>query len=387
MWCRRMINENDAILPGSTIGILGSGQLGRMLAMSARQHGYRVHVYSPGVDTPAGQLADHEWSAPYDDLDSVRAFAKAVDVITYEFENVPAATAEVASSEAPLRPGPQALHVAQHRLREKSFFRDNGLPVAPFAPVRSEAELTAAVESIGVPAVLKTASSGYDGKGQVKIEAAEDALAAWERIGRADAILEAWVTFEKEVSVVGCRGIDGTFRHFGLIENEHVNHILDVSIAPADAPAEIAQTAIGYARTVLEALDVVGVLCVEFFLRSNGALLLNEIAPRPHNSGHLTIEGCVASQFEQQLRAICGLPLGETRYDRHVAMVNLLGDLWQDETPCWPASLGPDIHLHLYGKQEPRVGRKMGHITALADSSAEAVQRAREARKALLGAN
>ena len=373
-------------MPGSTIGILGSGQLGRMLAMSARQHGYRVHVYSPGVNTPAGQLADHEWSAPYDDLGTIKEFAKAVDVVTYEFENVPAATAEAAASEAPLRPGPQALHVAQNRLREKRFFQANGLPVTPFAPVQSEADLKTAIAAIGTPAVLKTASSGYDGKGQVKITSPADALAAWEQIGRAEAILESWVSFEREVSVVSARGLDGVFRHFGVIENEHVNHILDVSIAPAAIPAAVAETAIRYARRVLEALDVVGVLCVEFFLRSNGDLLLNEIAPRPHNSGHLTIEGCVTSQFEQQLRAICGLPLGETCYDRGVAMVNLLGDLWQEATPCWPASLGPDVHLHLYGKQDARVGRKMGHITVLAEDSATAVSRARQARQALLGA-
>ena len=375
------------ILPGRTIGILGSGQLGRMLAAAARQHGYGVQVYSPERDTPAGQLADREWTAPYDDLDTVRQFAAAVDVITYEFENVPAATAAAAAEFAPLRPGPQVLHVAQNRLREKQFFRDNGLPVVNFAPVRTEAELQTAIEQVGAPAVLKTASSGYDGKGQAKIESPADALSAWDELDRPEAILEAWVPFERELSVVSARGLDGDFRHFGVLENDHVNHILDLTIAPVRIPTDIAQAAIDHAQTVLTALDVVGVLCVEFFLRADGGLLLNEIAPRPHNSGHLTIEACVTSQFEQQLRAVCGLPLGDTHYHLPAAMVNLLGDLWQGGEPDWPASLGHGTHLHLYGKKEARPGRKMGHITALGHSVTEAMSRAQAARQALTGAS
>ncbi len=380
-------------LPNSTIGILGSGQLGRMLAQAARQMGYRVHVFSPGRDTPAGQLADVEVCAAYSDLDAVRAFAQNVDVVTYEFENVPSATALACAEFAPLRPGPQALHISQNRLREKSFFAQNGLPTVPFAAVRSLEDLQNELAEIGCPAVLKTAVSGYDGKGQIKINHPDEAVAAWQAVGEVECILEGWVTFEREVSVVGARGLDGRFAHYGVIENNHCNHILDVSKAPPDVPPAVVERATEMAHTVLEALDVVGVLCVEFFLTAEGKLLLNEMAPRPHNSGHLTIEACVTSQFEQQLRAICGLPLGSTEYVRPAAMANLLGDLWFDQRggaeaqrrdPEWVRVLGnPALKLHLYGKGEARPGRKMGHLTAVADTAAEAEKIVREAREIL----
>jgi 5-(carboxyamino)imidazole ribonucleotide synthase len=374
------------ILPGSTIGILGSGQLGRMLAVAARQMGYRVHVLSPGRDTPTGQVADVEVVAAYEDLEAVRRFAQAVDVVTYEFENVPADTAVTCTQYAPLRPGAHVLRVAQNRLREKQFMQDNDLPVTAFAEVNSLADLEAGLAAVGCPSVLKTAVSGYDGKGQVKIDQPGEAAEAWAMMGERTAVLEAWVAFEREVSVVAARGLDGAFAHYGLIANEHRNHILDVSVAPADVATTIADKAIELARRLMEALDVVGVLCVEFFLTATGDLLINEIAPRPHNSGHLTIEGCVTSQFEQQLRAVCGLPLGDTSTIRPVAMANLLGDLWGNGEPDWTAVLqDARVKLHLYGKKEARPGRKMGHLTALGENVQEAEKRVREARERLNG--
>jgi len=372
------------ILPNSTIGILGSGQLGRMLALAARPMGYRVHVISPVRGSPAGQVADVEVVAAYEDLDAVRQFAQAVDVVTYEFENVQAETAVTCSHFTPIRPGAHVLRVAQNRLREKQFLRDNDLPVTAFAEVNSLADLEQGLAVVGCPAVLKTAVAGYDGKGQVKIDQPDEAIGAWVMMGGKTAVLEAWVDFERELSVVAAQGLDGSFAHYGLIANEHRDHILDVSVAPVLVGSEVEQTAVALVRRLMERLDVVGVLCVEFFLTAAGSLFINEIAPRPHNSGHLTIEGCLTSQFEQQLRAVCGLPLGDTLYVRPVAMANLLGDLWQKGEPDWTAVLrDPHIKLHLYGKKEARPGRKMGHLTALGESVVEAEKRVREARQLL----
>jgi 5-(carboxyamino)imidazole ribonucleotide synthase len=379
------------ILPGATVGVLGSGQLGRMLALAARRLGYRVHTFSPDRDTPTGQVADREVTGSYDDLDAVRAFAAGVDVVTFEFENVSAAATAAAAAVAPVRPDGHVLHTTQNRLREKTFLANAGFPVTPFAPVRAAVELAEAGRSLGFPAVLKTADFGYDGKGQVKIEAAADAETAFRRLGEQECLLEAFVDFAAELSVVAARGADGAVADFGVLRNAHVRHILDVTVAPGisgDLPERAAREAVEIARGVLEALDVVGVLCVEFFLTRGGALLINELAPRPHNSGHLTIDACVTSQFEQQLRAVCGLPLGATTMLRPgAAMANLLGDLWGPDgtPPDWPAALRtfPDAKLHLYGKAEARPGRKMGHITVLADGPAEAAARALAARAAL----
>ena len=377
-----------AILPGSTVGVLGSGQLGRMFAIAARRMGYRVHTLSPEYDTPTGQVADREVQAAYDDLDAVRDFARKVDVVTFEFENVSAAATAAAGEHAPVRPAGSVLHTTQHRLREKGFLSRAGLPVAPYAGVHSLEGLRAALGTIGTPAVLKTASWGYDGKGQAKIAAPEEAAAAWESLGTDEAILEAFVDFEREVSVVAARGLDGSFAHFGVIENRHSRHILDVSIAPASVPQEVEREAVEIARAVLEGLDVVGVLCVEMFLTRDARLLVNELAPRPHNSGHLTFDACLTSQFEQQLRAICGLPLGSAELLRPAAMANLLGDLWQDGEPDWAAACRfPEVKLHLYGKASARPGRKMGHLTALAASPEEAARVVTAARGALTGAS
>lgn len=374
------------ILPGATLGVLGSGQLGRMFAIAARAMGYRVHTLSPDTDTPTGQVADLEVVADYEELDAVRAFARGVDVVTFEFENVSARATGAAAEFAPVRPDGSVLHTTQNRLREKTFLAERGFPVTPFAPVRSAEDLRGALERLGCPAVLKTAGFGYDGKGQVKIAAPADAPAAMAMVGNAEAVLETFVDFACEVSVVAARGRDGSFAHFGVVHNEHANHILDVTTAPADVPPDVAREAVEIARGVLEALDVVGVLCVEFFVTRGGKLLINELAPRPHNSGHWTIDACATSQFEQQVRAVCGLPLGDTTPHRPAAMANLLGDLWQRGEPDWPAALAlPGVRLHLYGKVEPRPGRKMGHLTALADTPEAAARLAREARARLLG--
>lgn len=375
---------SDPVLPGAMVGVLGSGQLGRMLALAARRMGYRVHVFSPDSDSPTGQVADREWSAAYDDLDAVGEFARSVDVVTLEFENIPAATVEEVSSVAPVRPGWKALYTAQNRLREKTFLKKAGFPVAPFREVEERAALDGALRGIGVPAVLKTAGFGYDGKGQSRVDKLEEADEAWEALG-GEAVLESWVDFEKEVSVVAARGLDGSFVHYGAVENTHDRHILDVTVAPADVPPDIDREAVEITRGIFEELEIVGTACVEFFVTDEGKLLVNEIAPRPHNSGHWTIDGAVTSQFEQQLRAVCGLPLGSTERTRPVAMANLLGDLWENGEPDWMAVCSlPEVKLHLYGKREARPGRKMGHVTALADTpeaAATLVSRAQSAAR------
>jgi len=369
------------VLPGSTIGVLGSGQLGRMFAIAARRMGYRVHTFSPDWDTPTGQIADVEVQASYDDLDAVRQFASNVSVVTFEFENVPAPTAEAAESRAPVRPAGSILHTTQQRIREKSFLTKAGLPLTPYREVRTVEDLERAVRELGCPAVLKTAAFGYDGKGQYRIQAPDAMEKAWDAIGRQEGVLEAFIDFEREVSVVAARGVDGQFEHYGAIENQHSRHILDLSIAPARVSERIAAEAVDLARCVLDKLEVVGVLCVEFFVGRDGRLMINELAPRPHNSGHLTVDAHVTSQFEQQLRAVCGLPLGSTATHRPAAMANLLGGLWCKGEPDWPAALSfPDVKLHLYGKLEPRPGRKMGHLTALNHDAERAYDTVRAAR-------
>jgi 5-(carboxyamino)imidazole ribonucleotide synthase len=349
-----------------------------MLALAARRMGYGIHVFSPEGDSPAGRVANREWNAPYEDLDAARGFASSVDVVTLEFENIPAETVEEISSLAPVRPGLRALRTTQNRLREKEFLRGAGFPVTPFRAVPDRASLDAAIEEVGVPAVLKTAGFGYDGKGQTRISAPEDADDAWNALG-GEAVLEAWVGFEAELSVVAARGLDGSFAHYGAVRNTHSRHILDLTVAPAGVPPEVEEEAVEIAAGVFEELGIVGTACVEFFLAGDGGLLVNEIAPRPHNSGHWTIEGAATSQFEQQLRAVCGLPLGSAHRPEPAAMANLLGDLWTNGEPDWPAALAvPGVSLHLYGKKEPRPGRKMGHVTP-----EEAARRASSARESL----
>lgn len=373
-----------AILPNSTIGVFGSGQLGRMFAIEARKLGYRVHTFSPESDTPTGQVADIETTASYKDLDAVRTFARSVDVITFEFENVPSETVAAAAESTPVNPKGEILHTTQNRLREKIFLSTNGFPVTPYRRIKVIDDLFRAANEIGMPAVLKTAGFGYDGKGQAKIMEPHDIDSAYAAMNGQDAILEGFVDFEKEVSVVCARDQKGNFVHYGVIENEHASHILDLSLAPAGIADSVQIEAVEIARSIAQTMDYVGTLCIEFFLTKDGKLLVNELAPRPHNSGHLTFDACVTSQFEQQVRAVCGLPLGSTEFYGSAAMANLLGDLWQNGEPDWAAALSDAaIKLHLYGKAEAKPGRKMGHLTAMAATAQEAARLVREARSRL----
>lgn len=372
------------ILPNSTIGIFGSGQLGRMFAIEARKMGYRVHTFSPDTDTPTGQVADFETTANYEELDAVKKFAKSVDVITYEFENVPSKTIEAASEFTEVHPKGEVLHTTQNRLREKTFLKENNFPVARFRHVKTIEDLHRAVEEIGTPCVLKTAGFGYDGKGQTKIEAVGEIEKAFQNLNGNEAVLEVFVKFEKEVSVVCARDRSGNFADYGVIENSHKNHILDISFAPAIVSEKVFREAVEITKAVAEKFDYVGTLCVEFFLAEDEKLIINELAPRPHNSGHLTFDACVTSQFEQQLRAVCGLPLGSTEFYRPSAMANLLGDEWAGGEPNWSAALeNENVKLHLYGKSEARKGRKMGHLTAVGSTVEQAVEAAKNAREKL----
>lgn len=375
------------ILPGATIGILGGGQLGRMFAIAARRMGYRVHALDPTPDSPTGQVADEEILAAYGDLEAARYFASRCDVVTMEFENIPSRTIEAVAELRPVRPSARVLHICQHRLREKRFLSEAGFAVPEFRAVSSGAELTAALAELGPPCVLKTAGFGYDGKGQVRIDSAAEAADAWRAMGDPQGVLERFVPFERELSVICARGLDGATRCFDVAENEHRRHILDVSVAPAPVPSSVDAEARRIATRIAEALDVVGLLAVEMFLLPDGRLLVNELAPRPHNSGHWSFDACVTSQFEQQLRAVCGLPLGDASLVRPAAIANLLGDLWRTGEPCWDLALAmPSVKLHLYGKAEARRGRKMGHLCASAESAAaarEIVLRARDALQPL----
>ena len=373
------------IAPGATLGVLGGGQLGRMFTIAARRLGYRVHTFSPDEDTPTGQVADLEVSASYDDLDALRAFARHVDVVTFEFENVPIEAIDVVETLAPVRPSGMALHTAQQRAREKMFLADRGFPTAPFARAASLDELWDAVALIGTPAIVKTAAFGYDGKGQHPVVTPADVDHIWSAIGRQEAIVEKRISLQSEISVIAARGLDGSVAHYPLFENRHRHHILDLTTAPAGVPHAVSRRAAEIAHALLEELQYVGVLCVEFFLSTDGDLLVNELAPRPHNSGHLTFDAALTSQFEQQVRAICGLPLGSTELLRPSAMANLLGDLWLGGEPNWAAACRfPDVKLHLYGKSQARPGRKMGHLTCMARTVEEAQDRVIAARDALL---
>lgn len=350
--------------PGDTLGILGGGQLGRMLALAAAPLGLKTHIYAPDRDSTAFDVSAARTVAAYEDEAALARFAASVDAVTYEFENVPAATAAFLESRTLLRPGARALAVAQDRMAEKTLARDLAIGVPSFAGVDDLATLRDAIATIGAPCVLKTRRLGYDGKGQAKIVAPEDAESAWETIGRAPAILEGFVSFTLEISVVAARGFDGAFAPFAICENEHRNHILSVTRAPARISTALAAEAVGIARRIAEALDYVGVFAVELFVvpDANGdRVLFNEIAPRVHNSGHWTIEGAATSQFEQHVRAVAGWALGSPALaGREAVMENLVGA----DADRWPAILAePGAHLHLYGKGESRPGRKMGHVT------------------------
>jgi len=377
------MNQSEPI----TIGMLGGGQLGQMFCHAATRAGVKTHVFCPGDGEPATQVCDTKTIAAYDDLDAVEAFAKSVEAVTYEFENVPAATAEACAKHCPVRPGQQVLAVAQDRIVEKTTLASHGIPVGPFAKVQSLEELREAAKTIGAPGVLKTASGGYDGKGQRVLHSGDEAelIYAWEDLGKRPCVYEGFIDFEQEVSIVAARGCaesSGEIVTYGPIANTHRNHILDVSVVPSGAPESVEQEAIDIARQVMEKLDVVGVLCVEFFQTRDGKMLVNELAPRPHNSGHLTIDAYTHSQFDQQVACAMGKAPLPVKLKQPSAMVNLLGDLWPiGDEPPWEAIKSQEaLYLHLYGKAQARPGRKMGHLTALARTPHEAIRDAVEAR-------
>lgn len=382
----------EPLLPGATVGVVGGGQLGLMLGAACRRMGYRFAVLAPEERPPAAAVADLHLRAPLDAADALRELAQRVDVVTFEFENVSSAAFAAAETAGAVRPSARALHITQHRGREKGFLAGAGLPLARWRAAADAAEVDAAIAEVGTPCVVKTAGFGYDGKGQVVV-AGRDGLAAARALAAAGpVVVEERVDLAAELSVVVARGVDGEVAAYAPFVNRHEGHVLDVTVAPfaahVDAWRGVDRAAADRARDlavqVAERLDLVGVCCVEFFLSASGELLVNEVAPRPHNSGHLTIEAAPASQFEQQLRAVCGLPLGATTLARPAAMANLLGGLWADGTPDFAAALAvPGVSLHLYGKEEARPGRKMGHLTAVADDPGEALARVLSARAAL----
>ncbi|HEY5598498.1 MAG TPA: 5-(carboxyamino)imidazole ribonucleotide synthase [Kiloniellales bacterium] len=359
-------SASSPLPPGAVIGILGGGQLGRMTAMAAATLGYRAHIFCPEADAPATQVTPRATIAAYEDEAALAAFAAAVDVVTIEFENIPLPAAEFLAARVPFRPDPAILRICQNRLREKDFCRQSGVPTARYARVMDAASLAGAVAEMGRPCVLKAAEMGYDGKGQAMIAADTDLAAAWAGVAAvatgAGAILESYVDFRLEMSVIVARGGDGARQTYVPVENQHRNHILDQTIVPARVPAKVVDKAEGIARHLAAEIGLVGLLAIEMFVTGAGEVLVNELAPRPHNSGHWTLDACVTSQFEQLVRAIAGLPLGATERLADAVMKNLLGD----EAAGGYAHLNdPRAKLHLYGKAEARPGRKMGHITRI----------------------
>jgi 5-(carboxyamino)imidazole ribonucleotide synthase len=390
-------DQATPILPGATLGILGGGQLGAMFAAAAKRMGYRVEAVSDVADCPAARICDRVHVGDYADAAFLARAAAGLDVVTFEFENVPAAAGRALAAVVPVRPHPDVLFTTQDRAREKAFLTRHDVACAPYRLVQSLPDLRAAARDLGLPAVLKTAAFGYDGKGQAKLVSPADIEPAWAALGAGpdgprELVLEGWIDFECEISVVAARGLDGTVATFAPSRNAHAHHILDVSSVPAGLPEPVLAAATATAERIVATLGVVGVACVEFFVTKDGRVLVNEIAPRTHNSGHLTIEACETSQFEQQVRAVCGLPLGSTRPLTPAAMANVLGDCWfathgaPRREPDWPAALAvPGVRLHLYGKAEPRPGRKMGHLTATAAAVEDAVARVTTARRAARG--
>ncbi len=360
----RMTPSEPTPLPlGATIGILGGGQLGRMSVMAAARLGYACHVFAPEADSPAMQVSAAATVAAYDDLPALHRFAASVDVVTYEFENVPAATMAALEGRIPCRPGPRALAICQDRLAEKRFLAEAGVPVGPWRAVHSPEELTAALAEIGLPAVLKTTRLGYDGRGQAVLRQPEDALPAYERLSPKPLILEAYIPFVAEISAIAARGVNGALACYDAVENQHRHHILDLSFAPARLPEAAALEARNNVTRVATAMELVGVVALEMFLLSDGSLLGNEMAPRPHNSGHWTMDACLCGQFEQHIRAVAGLPLGPVTRHADAVMRNLVGP---EGLAAWPSLVSrDDVVAHWYGKAEARPGRKLGHANRL----------------------
>jgi 5-(carboxyamino)imidazole ribonucleotide synthase len=371
------------IFPDAMLGMLGGGQLGRMFTLAAHSMGYRVTVLDPDPLSPAGAIADVHLKAAYQDREALQQLAETCVAVTTEFENVPADSLRWLASHCTVRPGGDAVAVAQDRIREKAFFRACNLGVAPYAVIESDADIAQAPASL-FPGILKRARFGYDGKGQVRVANADEARKAFKDMGSESCVLEQRIALKCEISAVVARGADGAGRSFPVSENRHRMGILDVSIVPARVAPELAKQGEEWALRIADKLNYCGVLAVEFFVTESGELLVNEMAPRPHNSGHYTIDACVTSQFEQQVRTLCGLPLGDTKLLSPVVMVNLLGEAWQQGAPQWDRVLNlPDAKLHLYGKHEARGGRKMGHYTVLDHSAEAALQKALITRAAL----
>lgn len=380
-----MLSPFQALEPPATLGVIGGGQLGRMFVQAAQRLGFRTVTLAPTAESPAAQIAHDRVIAPPDHLAALQEFAKRVDGVTVEFENVSAPALRWLDRGRPVRPGWRTVWVSQNRLREKTFLRQNAFPHAPWRPVLAPGDLPAAGQALGFPLILKTTSSGYDGKGQARVDHPGDLDAAWAGLGRASCVAEGWVSFAAEISVVVARGVDARAVCYPAAQNRHRRHILDSTEMPAAVGPVVARDAQALALAVAQALGTVGVLTVEFFLTETGGLVINELAPRPHNSGHLTIEAAVTSQFEQQVRALCGWPLGSADLVSPAAMVNLLGDLWAKGEPNWQAALArdPGVKVHLYGKRTPAPGRKMGHLTVLDPNSENALARVYEARRLL----
>jgi 5-(carboxyamino)imidazole ribonucleotide synthase len=373
------------IQPGATLGLLGGGQLGRMFTQAAQRMGFEVVVLDPDPASPAGRIASHHIQAQYEANEALTAMGRSVRAVTTEFENVPATSLQFLRQFCPVRPGPEALTVTQDRLAEKAFAVAQGLGTAAYAPVLSEAACEAAFHAVGAPALLKTARLGYDGKGQAPIGTLEQLRQTFRRFDAQPCVLERRLALRLEISVVLTRGADGQVVALPVAENRHVHGILDTTVVPARVSDALARQARAAASDLAAAMDYVGTMAVEFFVVGDDQLLVNEIAPRPHNSGHFSLDATATDQFEQQVRALAGLPLGDPQLLSPAAMVNLLGDLWQRGEPRWDRALAdPRVHLHLYGKTEPRPGRKMGHITVLADTPDDALQRALAARSATL---
>jgi 5-(carboxyamino)imidazole ribonucleotide synthase len=373
------------LFPPASLGVIGGGQLGRMFVHAAQSMGYRAGVLATSDEEPAVQVADWAVIAPSDRLSALRSFAEQADAVTVEFENVSAPALRWLSRRRIVRPGWKTVWVSQNRLREKTFLTRHGIPHAPWRPVRTTDELESAVRELGLPLILKTASSGYDGKGQVRVAHASEARPAWSSLGHVACVAEGWVDFESEISVIVARGADGAAVAFPVALNQHQNHILDSTMMPAPVGPIVTLEARTLALSVAQALGTAGVLTVEFFVTAEGGLLVNELAPRPHNSGHLTIEASTTSQFEQQVRTLCGLPLGASDLIVPAAMVNLLGELWSEGEPDWDSALRSDagVKLHLYGKKGASPGRKMGHLTVLDPDPELALRRVQAVRRAL----
>jgi 5-(carboxyamino)imidazole ribonucleotide synthase len=372
------------ILPGQTIGVLGGGQLGRMFAHAAERLGYRVHIYDPAADGPAGEVAAYEVNRPYTDAEALATFVRGCDVVTYEFENIPVEPLWKIDQLVALRPHWSVLEICQNRLREKTWLRKNEFPHVTFAEVEAGDDLAASIRRIGLPCVVKTADFGYDGKGQIKVTDEATLAKAVAAFAKQRCVVEKFIDFKCELSVLIARSVSGEVKVFPVAENIHTRHVLDFSIVPARVSAETLAAAEALGLAIAEKLNLVGLLAIELFLTDRGELLVNELAPRPHNSGHWTLDACATSQFEQHVRAVCGLPLGDVAVIAPVVMVNILGDTWRwadghvTAEPNWATLLEqPKVKLHLYGKREPRPGRKMGHFTVTGATIHEALETAR----------